>query len=91
MQTAPPTVAKWSQSAPPLPTTGFVRGVTLWGDKKADPPITGLIPLGRSTILSGIKSGKFKLTPIKLSERTTAYRIEEVRALIDQLSGEVKV
>lgn len=70
-----------------LPETGFLRIWQIVGSKKRNQP--GLIPIGRSTFLEGVKTGKFP-KPIKLSERTTAWRVEDIRALIDQISGEGK-
>ena len=45
--------------------------------------IPPLIPVCRSTWLAGVKSGRFP-KPIKLSERVTAWRAEEVFALIEK-------
>ncbi len=54
-----------------LPETGFVR----------IRQILLSIPVGRSTWWAGVKSGKYP-QPVKLSERTTAWRVEDIRALI---------
>lgn len=81
-----PTVTNWPQTTP-LPATGFLRGFQIYGNPKATPPIPAILPISRSNFLDGIKSGRYKLTPCKLSERCTAYRVEEVRALLVQLSG----
>lgn len=66
-----------------LPETGFVRLTQIVGDKKADPPIPAIIPVSKSTWWAGVKSGRYP-KPIKLSERCTAWRVEDVLALIDQ-------
>lgn len=66
-----------------LPETGFVRLPQIVGDKKADPPIPAIIPVSKSTWWAGVKSGRYP-KPIKLSERCTAWRVEDVLALIDQ-------
>lgn len=67
-----------------LPETGFLRLCQIVGDKKTNiPPI---IPVCRSSWLNGVKSGKYP-KPIKLGERTTAWKVEDVRKLIDSLSG----
>lgn len=71
----------------PLPTTGYLRLAQIVGNPKAKPPIPALLPVSRSTFLAGVKSGRYPLTPVKLSERCTAYRVEEVKALLDQLAG----
>ncbi len=71
-----------------LPSTGYLRGFQIYGNPKADPPIPAIIPISRSTFLAGVKSGRYPLKPIKLSERCTAYRVEDVKALLAELSGE---
>jgi prophage regulatory protein len=68
-----------------LPQTGFLRGFQVWGCKRRKIP--PLIPICRSSFLAGVKSGKFAIKPVKLSERCTAYRVEDIRALIVQLGG----
>lgn len=37
----------------------------------------GIVPMGETTIWEKVKSGEFP-TPIKLSERITAWRIEDI-------------
>ena len=71
----------------PLPATGYLRLAQIVGNPKAKPPIPAILPVSRSTFLAGVKSGRYPLTPVKLSERCTAYRVEDVKALIDQLAG----
>jgi len=75
------------KTATPLPSTGFLRLAQIVGNKKADPPIPAIIPVSRSTFLAGVKSGRYPLTPVKLSERCTGYLVEQVRALRDLLAG----
>ena len=70
-----------------LPPAGFLRLAQIIGNQKATPPIPALIPVSRSTFLAGVKSGRYPLKPVKLSERCTAYRVEEVKALLVQLFG----
>lgn len=77
-------------TATPLPVTGFLRLAQIVGNPKAEPPISAIIPISRSTFLAGVKSGRYPLKPVKLSERCTAYRVEEVRALLLSFSGEVR-
>lgn len=55
-----------------LPETGFIRLVN----------ILKIIPVGKTTWWAGVKSGRFP-EPIKLGERTTAWRVEDIRALIE--------
>jgi len=54
-----------------LPETGFVRL----------PTILKVYPVGRSTWWQGVKDGKFP-KPVKLGERTTAWRVEDIKAHI---------
>lgn len=54
-----------------LPETGFVRL----------PNILKIIPVGKTTWWEGVKSGRFP-KPVKLGSRVTAWRAEDIRALI---------
>ncbi len=56
-----------------LPDTGFVRL----------PVILSIFPVGKSTWWAGVKSGRFP-KPVKLSARTTAWRVEDIRLMIEQ-------
>lgn len=44
--------------------------------------ILKLIPISKSTWWAGVKSGRYP-KPVKLSTRTTAWRVEEIRNLIN--------
>jgi prophage regulatory protein len=68
-----------------LPTEGFVREWQILGRKKAVPPIAPIIPVGRTQWWAGIKSGRYP-APVKLSERVTAWRVSDIRALIERLA-----
>jgi predicted DNA-binding transcriptional regulator AlpA len=63
-----------------LPETGFVRL----------PTILRIYPIGRSTWWQGVKDGKFP-KPVKLGERTTAWRVEDIKALIESYSNTATV
>jgi prophage regulatory protein len=69
-----------------LPSTGFLRIWQIIGNPKAIPPTPALIPIGRTSFLNGVKSGKYP-KPVKLGERTTAWTVESIRALIVELGG----
>jgi len=69
----------------PLPKTGFLRLAQIIGDAKANPPTPALIPIGRSTWWHWVKIGKAP-APIKLGPKTTAWRSEEILALVEQLA-----
>jgi hypothetical protein len=67
-----------------LPSTGFLRLAQIIGDAKADPPIPALIPIGKSSWWAGVRDGKYP-QPIKLGPRTTAWRVDDILALIARL------
>lgn len=69
-----------------LPETGFLRLCQIIGDPQASPPVPAIIPVSRSTWFAGVKSGRYP-APIKLSKRTSAWKIEDIRALIDRLDN----
>ena len=71
-----------------LPETGFLRINQILGNPKANPPTPPLIPIGRTTFLNGVKSGKYP-KPVRLGERTIAFKVEDIRALIERLGGAV--
>ena len=58
-----------------VPETGFLRLAQ----------VLDVIPLGKTCWWEGVKSGRFP-KPIKLSERCTAWRVEDIRELIARLS-----
>lgn len=65
-----------------LPHTGFVRIEQIIGDKKANPPIIGLFPVGRTTWYGGIKAGKFP-RPRKLAGgRASGWAVDDIRKLL---------
>lgn len=68
-----------------LPEIGYLRLPQIIGNPKADPPIPPVIPVGKSTWWAGVKSGRYP-KPVKLSERITAWRVEDIRALIEKTS-----
>lgn len=66
-----------------LPETGYLRLPQIIGDRKADPPIPAVIPVGRSTWWAGIRQGRYPKS-IKLSPRVTVWKVEDIRALIER-------
>ncbi len=66
-----------------LPETGFLRLPNIIGNPKADPPIPPLYPVSRSTWWEGVKSGRYP-QPVKLGPRITAWRVSDIRALIEE-------
>ena len=69
-----------------LPEIGYLRLPQIIGDPKADPPIPAIIPVGKSTWWAGVHSGRFP-KPIKLTPRCSAWRVEDIRALMERISG----
>jgi prophage regulatory protein len=62
-----------------LPETGFLR-------LRA---VLKVFPVSKSTWWAGVKTGKFP-KPIKLTARTTAWKVEDIRALIHTRNTGVK-
>jgi prophage regulatory protein len=63
-----------------LPRTGFVRLSSIIGPR-------GPIPVSRSSWFAGIKSGVFP-APVRIGSRISAYRVEDIRRLIQKLDSE---
>ena len=66
-----------------LPSTGYLRLPQIVGDSKAKPPIPAVIPASKSTWWAGVKAGRYP-KPVKLGPRITAWRVEDIRALIER-------
>ena len=66
-----------------LPDTGFLRLSQIIGNPRAKPPINPIYPVSKSTWWAGVKSGRFP-KPVKLGPRITAWRVEDIRDLIQQ-------
>lgn len=75
----------------PLPDTGFLRLPQIIGrpanKERGIPAIPGLIPVARSTWWDGIKAGRYP-KPVKIGARCTAWRVEDIRALIESASDQ---
>ena len=69
-----------------LPETGYLRLTQIVGDPDACPPIPAIIPIGKSTWWDGIKKGRFP-KPVKLGPRTTAWKVEDIRAWIEKANS----
>jgi prophage regulatory protein len=59
-----------------FPKAGFVR---LTGILAPDGPV----PVSKSTWWAGVKDGRFP-KPVKLGARITAWRVEDIRALLEK-------
>ena len=60
-----------------VPTVGFLRL----------PQILQLVPISKSAWWEGCKTGRFP-KPIKLGPRTTAWKAEDIAALVERLGSE---
>jgi predicted DNA-binding transcriptional regulator AlpA len=69
-----------------FPEAGFLRLSHIVGDADAEPPIPAIIPVGKSTWWAGVKDGRYP-KPVKLGPRVTAWRVEDIRALIAKLEA----
>ena len=69
-----------------LPENGLVRLWQIIGDrKKGIPPI---IPVSKSTWWAGVKSGRYPKPTKAFGPRISAWRVEDIRALIEAASSE---
>ncbi len=75
-----PNDSSWPKSAisasAHLPLTGFVRLSSILAP-------TGPIPVSKSTWWAGIKEGRYP-KPVKLGPRITAWRVEDIRELVEK-------
>lgn len=69
-----------------LPETGYLRLKQIIGDSKAKPPIPAIIPVSKSSWYAGVKSGIYP-KPVKLSLRSSAWKVESIRKLIEELAA----
>lgn len=69
-----------------IPPQGYLRISQILGNPKANPPLPGLIPIGKSTFWLWVKEGRAP-KPVKLGPRITAWRSEDIQAFILQLAA----
>ena len=60
-----------------LPSEGFMRL----------PTILAVLPIGKSTFWAGVASGRFP-QPVKLGPRTTAWKVSDIRQLLESFGAE---
>lgn len=68
--------AKTEATSPQLPTAGYVRL----------PTVLAVFPVSRSAWWAGIKEGRYP-PGVKLGPRTTGWRVEHIRALLESAAG----
>lgn len=62
-----------------LPETGFLRLSS----------VLKVFPVSKSTWWAGVKEGKFP-KPIKLTKRTTAWKAQDIRELIETRNNQIQ-
>ncbi len=67
-----------------LPAVGYLRLPQIIGDPTAKPPIPPIMPISKSMWWQGVHDGRFP-KPVKLGPKTTAWRVEDIRDLIERL------
>ena len=72
-----------------LPDTGYLRLDDIVGNPKANPPIPAIIPISRSTWWAGVRTGRYPQPTRSLGTRITAWRCEDIRALIEATAPKV--
>ena len=70
-----------------LPETGYLRLPHIIGNPKANPPIPAVIPVGKSTWWQGVRTGRYPQPVRTLGRRITAWRVEDIRRLIESLQS----
>lgn len=70
-----------------IPETGFLRLRQIIGDPHAKPPIPPVIPVSKSTWWLGVKTGRYPKPVTTLGQKITAWRAEDIRALVDKLGA----
>jgi prophage regulatory protein len=67
-----------------LNESGFLRIKQILGDKNETPPIQPIFPVSKSHWWEGVKAGRYP-KPVKLGPRTTAWRISDIKKLLDSI------
>lgn len=70
-------VTKTKSSFDHLPDTGYMRQRDI---------IPSVVPVSPATWWRGIKSGRYP-SPVKLSERVTAWKVADIRQFLAQRAG----
>lgn len=62
----------------------FYRLRDIIGDRKRG--ILGIVPISRAAWYAGVKDGRYP-KPVKLSEKTAAWRSTDIEALVERLNN----
>jgi predicted DNA-binding transcriptional regulator AlpA len=68
-----------------IPEIGFLKLSSIVGDKKKGIP--AILPVGKSTFLKRVAEGIYPAAVKLGGSRSVAWRVEDIRALIDSLGG----
>jgi len=69
---------RYSKTGMKVPEIGFLRLAQ----------VLELLPISRTAFYNGVREGRYP-KPVKLSERTSAWKVEEIRGLISRLGGDL--
>lgn len=58
------------------------------GPKRTQPEIPAVIPVKKSTWWAGVKSGRYPKPVKNLGERITAWRVDDIRTLIQRIDDQ---
>jgi len=72
-------------SGPQLPATGYLRLSQIIGRRgtATRPAVPAIIPVAKTTWWRGVKSGRYPQPTRALGARVTAWRVEDIRKLIE--------
>ncbi len=65
---------------PKLPQTGFLRLKSIIGPN-------GVLPISRSSWYKGVQENRYP-KPVYLAPRTAAWRVEDIKALLEKLGSQ---
>lgn len=73
-----------------LPETGYLRLSQIVGRPATNtaPAIPAIIPVSKSTWWAGVRAGRYPQPTRSLGTRITAWRAEDIRALIEAMAAE---
>lgn len=66
-----------------METERLIRIKEIVGDKKANPPVSGILPIGKSQFWAGVRSGKYP-APLKLGPRTTCWKLSDILLIVEE-------
>ena len=74
-----------------LPETGYLRLAQIIGKPATQnaPAIPAICPVSKSTWWAGVRTGRYPQPTRALGERITAWRVEDIRALIQATAPKV--